>query len=261
MGLGLKIYNNTYVPLMNYLFLKKIKSKFAGKPIIIGGCGRSGTSMLLSILSSHKAIYGVPKETSYFSPTANTYHPDYWAKFNMKGFYSEWIEKVDTSEASCFCEKTPKNVRFFKRIEKLFRGEVKIIHIIRDARDVVLSTHPKNPKKSWASIDRWISDVSKGLEVSDSPNVYVVKYEDITANFEETIIDLFKFLELELTEDVLNWHKHSTVRKHGAWSGEVKPLHSDSISKWKKNLDNPIVDDVIKNKEAMSLLKQLDYIT
>jgi hypothetical protein len=39
------------------------------KPIIIGGCARSGTTLLLSVLSCHPNIYAIPDETYTFCPT------------------------------------------------------------------------------------------------------------------------------------------------------------------------------------------------
>ncbi len=38
-------------------------------PILIGGCGRSGTTLLTSILSSHPKIALIPHETGIFCPT------------------------------------------------------------------------------------------------------------------------------------------------------------------------------------------------
>ncbi len=46
----------------------RLKNDFPDPPVIIGGCGRSGTTLLLSILASHPAILGVPEELYLFYP-------------------------------------------------------------------------------------------------------------------------------------------------------------------------------------------------
>ena len=37
-------------------------------PIVIGGCGRSGTTLLTSLLSSYNQLYVIPCETSLLCP-------------------------------------------------------------------------------------------------------------------------------------------------------------------------------------------------
>jgi hypothetical protein len=262
MGLYRKIYNNTIVPLRNNFYLNKVNHKFSLPPIIIGGCGRTGTSLLLSILSAHPQIYGIPKETYFFCPTAYTYDPDYWAKFNLKGFYEEWISEAETNDSGlpmAFCEKSPKNVRYFKRISKLFNDRVKIINIVRDGRDVVLSKHPTDPSRIWSTKKRWIRDVNLGIEVMDYENVHTVRYEDLIIDFENTIKGILCFLNLEFNNDVKDWHHNSTVRAHGAWKDEVKPISPKSIGKWKYNKDSEELQRLLADDECVELLKRFNY--
>ena len=262
MSIYRKIHNNTIVNFKNYFYLRKVNEKFSLPPIIIGGCGRSGTSLLLSILSSHPQIYGIPKETYYFCPTAYTHEPDYWAKFNIKGFYEDWISKAEVADSSlpmAFCEKSPKNVRYFKRISKLFNDRVKIINIIRDGRDVVLSKHPKDPSGVWSSKKRWIRDLNLGIEVMDYPNVHTVRYEDLILDFENTIKGILYFLNLKFHDDVKDWYLNSTVREHGAWKDGIKPISRKSIGKWKCNTDDVELKRLLADPECIELLKRFNY--
>ena len=57
---------NLVIPLIN-AWGKRIESKrFVNPPVYIGGCGRSGTTLLLSILSAHPEIFGCPRELNLF---------------------------------------------------------------------------------------------------------------------------------------------------------------------------------------------------
>jgi hypothetical protein len=76
------------------------------EPVIIGGCGRSGTTLLSAMIDAHPLFFCGPE--------------------------SRWSEK------------TPGNVRVLDRIFEYF-PRARFIHVIRDGRDVVCSTrtHPK----------------------------------------------------------------------------------------------------------------------
>ena len=52
-------------------------------PLIIGGCGRSGTTLLLSVLSAHPKVLAIPHETEAFCPGAYGAHVDLQASFEM----------------------------------------------------------------------------------------------------------------------------------------------------------------------------------
>lgn len=248
------------IPLLLY-FLKRIKIAivFRSPPIIIGGCGRSGTTLLSSILSAHPRVYVIPIETGIFCHGGYVENVDLNVKFDIKKFYSKYFPKFNFSY-SRWCEKTPKNVIFFDKILKHFKNKVKLIHIIRDGRDVIFSKHPRNPDKYWVSGERWINDVSKGLRHKTNPNVCTVKYEDLVINFEKTLETILKFLNLKPVASVFDFHKNATVVEHIAWFSGIQPLHSKSIGRWKSHKDENIFKDFIKNPQAIKLLKELNYI-
>ena len=60
-----------FIPLITAIGKKIEKRRFTCPPVYIGGCGRSGTTLLLSILSAHKDIFACPRE---LNPFENAYH-------------------------------------------------------------------------------------------------------------------------------------------------------------------------------------------
>ncbi len=237
----------------------KIKKQLTEDPIIIGGCGRSGTTLLLSILSAHPDIYAIDEETSTFCPTAYLENFNPKAKINMLRFYC-FLNKKIPKTCNRWCEKTPKNVMCFGKILKYFNNKVKIIHIIRDGRDVILSKHPSKPDKYWVSPERWIKDVSTGLKYKGHPNVYTLKYEDLILNYQNTMKKLCAFLDIEFNQKILNWHKYATVRRNNAFFGEVRTLSKSSINKWEKKENKERVKDFLKKEKAKESLIELGYI-
>jgi hypothetical protein len=151
-------------------------------PILIGGCGRSGTTLLLSLMSAHPEIYAVPYETEAFTPGA--YPPEgnvsLEGEFRIDFLYSHFLEAdVDLEGVARWCEKTPMNVHFFGRLTEYFGPEMRFLNIVRDGRDVVTSQHPNDPTSYWVTPHRWVRDVQAGRRVEDHDQCLTIKYEDL----------------------------------------------------------------------------------
>ena len=96
------------------------KKHFDGKPIIIGACPRSGTTLLLSILDAHSHIFGIQNQTYVFASW------DYHDQPNrMDRLYREFIFNKIPAGKKRWCEKTPKNIEFFDKIRDLLRLDLR----------------------------------------------------------------------------------------------------------------------------------------
>ncbi len=242
---------------------KKITQLFSMKedPIIIGGCGRSGTSLLQSIISSHPNICSIPYETNVFNQPRK-FNNSFLNNLNhLRKFYGHTLLSDSFGlPAKRWCEKSPRNIRYFDYLNDEFRGKVKLIQIIRDGRSVVSSKLP-GINQYHVPIERWINDVKKGKDYLNYKNVYTIKYEDIVLNYESTIKSLFEFLDEELCDEVYNFHKHTDVKKHGAWhDGNVKPVFSSSLDKWKKTEHSQVIETLMSSEEGKGLLRDYGYL-
>lgn len=236
-----------------------MRNKFTEPPIIIGGCGRSGTTLLLSMLSAHPEVFCIPVETKTFCPSAYRMELNLNTPINTDAFYHEYFSNIPSSFKR-WCEKTPRNVFYFRKIFQYFNGNVKLIHIVRDGRDVILSKHPKNTKRYWVSPQRWVNEVSAGLQASDSVEVYLIKYEALVLDTKIELKKLFDFLNLKSHKNFQDWTKYATVRTNKAWFGEVEPLFASSIGKWRKQEHRNRVAEFTANDAAMKLLEKLEYL-
>ena len=233
--------------------------RFTAPPIIIGGCARSGTTLLQAIISAHPRIFVFPIETHRLCPTAYLENPDY----TLKPRYEDLMEQLKTYpvrfSARRWCEKTPKNIRFIDHYLKDIE-DVKIIHIIRDGRDVITSKHPDDPEEYWVPIQRWIDDVQAGLLFKDHPQVFTIKYEDLIFDFEKQLEKLGLFLKEDFSKIGKDWTEKASLQRSTAWfSDRVTQLNAKSIYKWKKEEYKPILDSFMANEKALSLLNDLGY--
>ena len=258
-------------------------------PVIIGGCGRSGTTLLRVILDSHPG-FCCGTESNLFLP--RSIRPAVLAEaFDLPeakiGGLLDWskslaqfIEKFFALYAQkCrkprWCEKTPDNIRQLPWIFDHF-PTARFIHVIRDGRDVVCSlrTHPRyeivngqrverntlNPLD--ACIDRWLETVPLGLKWRDDIRVHEILYEDLVEEPEPTLRRLFEFLEEPWDPRVLEFHLQQTGSRDAARNPQhpeiVQPLSSASIGRWKRDLTRDEIEHF--KKRAGNLLIQLGYV-
>lgn len=252
---------------IKYLINRRNARKYlSDPPIIIGGCGRSGTTLLLSIISSHPKVFAIPDETGAFCPTSYShfhkrYDFDINSPINTDYFYYKYFNTSFKSKSyRRWCEKTPKNILFFEKILDYFNGNVKLIQIIRDGRDVILSKHPSNPSSYWVSIDRWINDTNAGLKYIDDPRVLTVCYENLVMNNEVQIQRICNYLDLDYCKEIRYWHTYATVRQNAAWETDVQPIFKESIGKWRDPQNRERVSLLMKNAKAENILFKLNYL-
>lgn len=243
----------TRIKLKSFFRFKKLKKD----PILIGGCARSGTTLLLSILDAQPEVFCIPHETSLFTVrySRNKKLNKLLNKLAIRILISYY--KIPKT-AKRWCEKTPKNIQFIENIQNVLGKNFKFVHIVRDGRDIITSRHPDNPKKYWVPIERWVKDVKAGLKHKNHPNVFTLKYEDLVLDFKKTMKKLCKFLDLPY-EDSVNWLEKTGLKKSNAWFNSAENVHAKSIGRWKKKEYKERIAEFMNNEEAVKLLKDMGY--
>lgn len=235
------------------------------RPIIIGGCGRSGTTLLLSVLSCHPAIWGIPMETVALCPDGYgedglyNKNPDLSVPLDTWKIYQHLIENSIPDRVERWCEKTPRNILYFERILESFGSGVRLIQIVRDGRDVITSRHPADSDNFWVPIDRWVQDVTAGLKFETHPQVLTVRYEDFLNDYEASLKSICDFVGEEFVDEFLAYPETSKVNQHLAWDGGSRAISTKSIGKWKKPEFSEVVKAFEEYPEAMRLLEHYAY--
>ncbi len=259
-------------------------------PIVIGGCGRSGTTLLRVMLDSHPRICAGPESTLFHRP----FRPGGYAwlaeRFQLdpevvRGLYrssrsqAEFVDRFfakycrSTGKAR-WAEKTPKNVLAIGYVFEHF-PDARFVHVIRDGRDTVVSlrTHPRHwkvdgelvPRNTWHPIDRctrrWVEAIETSKPFRNHPGYREVRYEELVAAPEATLRSLLAWLGEPWDAAVLH---HSEVKSPSrdpinfAQNPEAtKPVYDSAVGRWRTELSP--ADAATVKALAGDLLVELGY--
>lgn len=263
--------------------------------IFLTGVGRSGTTLLQSMLHAHSAI-NFSVETHFFKRyilpfllTSNTIEGDRLKKdkflkrlspekqqFLFSKSYSDLndfrdgflhIMEPDRSDKINFIgDKDTEYVRYFPHLKNVFPLAY-MIHIVRDPRDVVAS-RLKTEWGSRRSVEFHIAEYQYYLEKvrKEGPllfgnRFYELKYEDLLLNPESELSRLLTFLNLRFEEGMLGFYKSGSdlvAEEEKQWKGNVtKPLDKSNTGKWRGNLNES--DAVVLQKGLEDFFDYMGY--
>lgn len=257
-------------------------------PVVLGGCGRSGTTVLRMMLDSHRRLCCGP-ESSLFRRRA--IEPDWLA--DRFGFARDEVRGLRDAAASraafiesfaglCmhragkarWAEKTPRNIG---RIDAIFRcfPAARFVHVLRDGRDVACSlrTHPRHkvvdgklvPLDTWKPIAgcarRWLNDIEGSRRWWGDPRFHTVRYEDLVLDPRPVLERLMKFLGEDWDEGMLA-HASAASPFRDATRFAQNPealgaVNASSIGRWQRDLD--AADRATFKRIAGPLLVELGY--
>lgn len=233
-------------------------------PVFIVGCGHSGTSILLRILGDHPDLMPIPKESAIFLQSDQA----------IRKTMEAWDKECQAAGKQRWIEKTPPHIFQMRRFLQM-RPQSQFILLLRDGRDVVHSLrHRVGYQKVEDRIERWVYDNVAGLPFWDHPQVKVVRYEDFVKDTAGTVTDIFSFLNVDASADVLGYHQ-----KEARWYSEriEKPesLTNNEDHKGLRNwqINQPVFDgrakwkdempeserEAFRNSKAQAFLEQFGY--
>ncbi len=236
------------------------------RPIVIGGCGRSGTTLLLSILSCHPKIFAIDIETVALCPDGygadGLYNrtPNLDVPFRLEKIYQYLIDHEIPESCTRWCEKTPRNVLYFGRILQHFGKRVRLIHIVRDGRDVVTSLHPGHVSRFWVTPHRWAMDVAAGHRLENHPQILTIRYEDLVRQYEMTMRRICEFIDEEFDVAFLSYPNFARIKESGAWFNPAQAANDKSIGRWKDPKYKEVIEALLQEPMASELLWHYGYV-
>lgn len=240
--------------------------------IFVGGCARSGTTLLQKMLMSHSSIAGgcefmhLPLLMNARSKMILPYHLErqdiYYDKEvldeNFRGFVDSFFHQLRNSKPGLefVSEKTPNNIYCVRDLLQLY-PDCLVILIKRDGRDVITSlrdvskrnlaaggkeiTSVMKSAKSWNECI-WIENELKNSEYSD--RVYSLKYEDLVEDPVAVIPPLMEFLGLDVQKNQYNPENVKRSDLGNRETGDVwysdkmydQKLSKGKVNRWKHSL-------------------------
>ena len=197
MGISKKIrQNERYLKNTGKYLLQRLRGHRIGKPpILLLGCGHSGTTVLLRLIGAHSNIYGVPYESRIFE----------YENFKLGLTTRIWNREAVARGKHRWAEKTPMHVRLIDRIFARY-PDARIVFMVRDGRDVTVSMR-KRFGDFLTGLDRWVEDNRLGLAWQDDPRVMRVRYEDLVKRYDETMPRICAFIDEAFEEGLINYHE------------------------------------------------------
>jgi hypothetical protein len=232
--------------------------------VLVAGCQRSGTTWLQRLLATHPKVR-TGQESYLFSvhigpqllawkelsEVPNSHRISglgcYFSKEEFRSILKSYLLRLlepmvgNLAPGEIFLEKTPDNaLRLPEALELLPR--VRVIHIIRDARDVVSSLTSREAWLEWAPADarsaaslwvRHIEAVRNAMPVIPAGQFFEVRYEDLLQNPAKVLRETADFLGLEWSaseiEKAVELNHAHTARKTG---GTPIPVFGDAAKRF-----------------------------
>jgi hypothetical protein len=224
--------------------LQEKTSRQTLRPVFIGGCGRSGTTLLGSMLGTHSHCLATPESKFNLTVFRNCIQDngevdavaalgrikEHWSfkiwgidldstpvsEQNVWTSYSELMEwlvkkygsKVGKAQPKIWVDHTPGNVTYAATLLRLF-PQAKIIHLIRDGRAAASSVIKLDwgPNTVTKASRWWMEKVAYGLAAESffgPERVKQVRYENLILEPEAILKEICAFLQLEYQPEMVN---------------------------------------------------------
>ncbi|HYO29854.1 MAG TPA: sulfotransferase [Thermomicrobiales bacterium] len=231
-------------------------------PIVVGGCFRSGTTLVRRLLNAHPRIFCGP-ETSFF---ADWYH-DYvegddirWARFleairhvappedGLEVLLGAVVELQRRAAARAgkarWASKEPHNVLHLDDWDRLLGDRWLFVHVVRNPLDTLAALDEAELRGSvpseWSGrIALWRRYLEAGLvgETDRPGRAFRLVYEDLVADPVTTVSRLMAFFGESFDPRQLRYNQAATAGGVEDWKVNWSDeIHSTSVGRWRRDL-------------------------
>ncbi|MEE2711619.1 MAG: sulfotransferase [Planctomycetota bacterium] len=265
------------------------------RPVFIGGCSRSGTTLLGSMLGAHSDALCTPesqfkteafREHDPLSPNADLAAAFTWLRHHRRfrfwglpaspadaklddGYRGllEWIvgrygDSVGKHESTVWVDHTPNNLERGRALLSVF-PEARFVHIVRDGRAVAASVLPLDwgPNTIREAATWWASKLAFGLAAEShlaSDQIIRVRYEDLLHHPARELERLCEALDMPFEErmiDATGFQAPSYTTTQHELVGQLP--NASRADRWRTQLSDRDIE--IFEARAQDLLVYLGY--
>ena len=267
------------------------------RPVFIGGCSRSGTTVLGAMLGTHTDCLTVPESQFIIGLLRETEEGESFdaarvAEMLMRHFrfktwevdipplspqeraeidtYPRLIERfvraygraVGRPEPRLWIEHSPINVQHGPLLLELF-PDARMLHVVRDGRAVAASVMKLEwgPNEMHTAAQRWMQRLAYGFAaelVLGAERVQRVRYEELIAEPEATLRRLCDFLDLDYQPEMIRGSGLRVPEFTAKWHSLVGAgPDRRRLDAWQQELDDRQIE--IFESLAGDLLRYLGY--
>lgn len=242
-------------------------------PFFIVGCGRSGTTLLKSILSAHPDLFLMPETFFFRSILPRLAHNEqapwkavdsWWlaevgiTPDSIKPFVEKRLEEGRAPDCTLLAaifdihgtrnpgkaigEKTPDHINHLAEIRTCF-PDARIIQIVRDPRAVLASFRKVKVGSNAVSdvVKEWLGAITVLERWRGTEGFFSIRYEDLVKNPEEVLREVCQTLGVYWSADLLEYHRRSEkgfAPEQGHHANTLRPLFLGSLNSWRTALSD-----------------------
>ena len=228
--------------------------------VVIGGCPRSGTTLLQMLLKAQNKIDGPYKEVCLFedyrkykklSVEFDIAEQDIRQMRRASGrnnlhFFDKLFDAYKrNTRIDHLVLKAPKSIFLLGHLLNYY-PKIRFIHVIRDGRDASLSMQRYFLERTGNTFPfsygakTWAVSIREGKRYRRIPDNYIeIRYEDLVAQPLNTMARVFEFLHIaDFDEDrIINFNKHIEAARIATHEqGVASAVGSASVRRWKSEM-------------------------
>lgn len=232
--------------------------------VLLVGCARSGTSILGELIGAHPEVKYIFEAHSIWEIGGLGVNDSHRltaenATSSVKQKIREWFESQ--SEGSLvFLEKNPRNILRIPYVHAIF-PEARIVHIVRDGRDVACSMVPGCGREEWGQLKppswrglfqqytgvercarAWKDILEIGLHDLSTVSHIHVRYEDLLAEPAAHAARILGYMGLQMHPQVEAFSQRIANETSAPYHAKIQDRwyeddHRLRIGRWRENLN------------------------
>ena len=228
--------------------------------VFLTGSPRSGTTLLERVIGSHPDVTSTDEEVAlsrYILPNLIRYKkkeelgvdnldsiPRSKILDQRQRYFRYMSHLLNTNiQSGMHVDKNPSLVRLMPAVLRLF-PETKVLFALRDPRDIVVSCFLRflpinsvsvNYQTMSGTIESVTTEIRTWIQLKRMiPNEFFeIRYEDMVAELKQTSEGLVDFLELEWSDEILNYRESKKEMVNSPTYEDVaKPVYKSSVGRW-----------------------------
>lgn len=176
---------------------------------LVVGCPRSGTTWLENMLLAHPAAAGLPTGETFAFLAARGLWAEVEARSELDAALRRFYDRVfgaalARAGADVYVEKTPAHAFYLREIVSLY-PDARVVHVVRDGRDVVRSllAYQHGTADAAHAARQWRDSLAAVAAASPAvPHLREVRYEDLRADPVGHVGALLRWIGCDADDDV-----------------------------------------------------------